>query len=639
MNQYPLWKYILLVVLIVLGVVYTLPNLYGEDYAVQISERDSNTISDQVVTDVEALLTQHKFPYKSVNKDEGTVLVRFDNTDVQLKATDVIKAKMGADYIVAPNLASNTPTWLQKLGADPVKLGLDLRGGVHFLLGVDTDQVIQNRAQGDSHGMGTELRDANIRYKSLGKSANGGVVARFRDEATLNQAYKLLPTRFRDYLFTMTAEGDQFELRATLTEAAITKLQNDAIEQSMRVLRKRIDELHIQEAIVQRQGINKVSVDLPGVQDTTRAKDIIGKTATLEFHMVDDQKDAVAAKSSGVVPLGSKLHMYRDAPVLLKSQIILKGEAITSAMAERGDQGPQVSIRLGGGGGESLFHRVTANSVGKSMAVVYVEYKSKTKLVNGKVEQYNDKEERIISIATIQSALGNSFRITGLQSMQYSNDLALLLRSGSFNAPINFLQERIVGPSLGKANIAKGIMSLQVGMVLVMLFMLLYYRLFGLFANLALLLNLIFIVAILSLYGGTLTLAGIAGLVLTVGMAVDANVLINERIREELRNGMSPQASIKAGYERAFSTIVDANVTTLIVCVVLMAVGNSNVKSFAVTLTFGLLTSMVTAIFFTRACVNLAYGGKAVKTLSIGRSDGRVKNDGNMTTGGTHGVL
>lgn len=619
-NQYPLWKYILLVAMIIGGVIYSLPNLYGEDYAVQVTQRETNTISSQTIDDIKKVLQQQKLPYMSIVQEEGNVLVRFEDTDTQLKATDVIKAKLGDNFVVAPNLASKTPHWLEAIGANPLKLGLDLRGGVHFLLGVDTGQVVKLREQGDVHSMGNELRDKNIRYRALRQLPQGGLVITFKDKASLDAAYKLLPSRFQEYLITETSNNGAFELRAKLTEASATKLENYVVEQSMNILRNRINELGVSEAVVQRQGVNKVSVDLPGVQDTARAKDVIGKTATLQFHMVDSEHDAIAARSSGVVPLGTRLYDHNGVPILLKSQVILKGDAITYAIAERGDQGPQVSIRLGGGG-ESLFHKITAKSVGKSMAVVYVEYKTISKIVNGKLVNKRKKQEKIISVATIQSALGNSFRITGLNTMQYSSDLALFLRSGSFSAPIDFMQERIVGPSLGKANIAKGIMSLEVGALLVILFMIMYYRLFGFIADMAILLNLVILIAILSLMGATLTLPGIAGIVLTVGMAVDANVLINERIREELRNGMSPQASIRAGYERAFSTIVDANVTTLIVALVLYALGTGSIKSFAITLAIGLMTSMLTAIFFTRACVNLIYGGKQVKTLSIGRAD------------------
>ncbi|MCB1827847.1 MAG: protein translocase subunit SecD [Coxiellaceae bacterium] len=620
MNQYPLWKYLLLVVMILFGVLYSLPNLYGEDYAVQITQKDSQTISQQVIHDVEQLLNDHTVAYLSVVEKDGNVLVRFADTDKQLKASDLIKAKLGENYSVAPNLAPRTPKWLRAIGASPLKLGLDLRGGVHFLMGVDTEQVVKLREQGDQHTMGTVLRDKNIRYTTLRRLQTGGIVIRFKTQSDQEAAYAVLSKEFPEYQMTDTGKSGNFEIQAVLTEVAAKRLQDYAVEQSMNILRNRINELGVSEAVVQRQGVNKVSVDLPGVQDTARAKDVIGKTATLEFRMVDDKHDAVAAANSGVIPLGTKLYEYKGVPTLLKSQIILKGDAITYAIGEVGEQGPQVSIRLGGGG-ESLFRKVTANSVGQSMAVVYVEYKTDSKLVNGKIVNKRKRVEQIISIATIQSALGNSFRITGLASMQYANNLALFLRSGSFSAPINFLQERIVGPSLGKANINKGLMSLAVGSLLVILFMIMYYRLFGLIADLAILLNLVFIIALLSLLGATLTLSGIAGIVLTVGMAVDANVLINERIREELRNGMSPQAAIRAGYERAFSTIVDANVTTLIVAVVLFASPSGPVKSFAVTLTIGLMTSMVTAIFFTRACVNLIYGRRQIHSLSIGRAE------------------
>lgn len=618
-NRYPMWKYVLLVFMVIFAAIYAAPNLYGEDIAVQISHQDASPVSQSDVNKVTDALKQHNIPFLSAGIDEKQILVRFEDTDTQLKASDYIKATVGDKYIVAPNLAARTPQWLQNLGAEPLKLGLDLRGGVHFLLNVDINAVMKARETGDVHSISNELRQANIRYSRLTSSPNNGIVINFRDEQTLQQAYKLVPKRFPEYVVTQQMNDGSYTMRAVLSEAAVTKLRNYAVEQSMSILRNRINELGVSEAVVQRQGMSKISVDMPGVQDTTRAKDIIGKTATLEFRLVDDEHDLESAMA-GVVPIGSRLYKREDGrPILLKSQVILRGSSITYATAAFDEtNSPQVNVQLGGGG-ERTFHKVTAANVGKAMAVVYVETKTTQKIVNGEMQTVRTPVEKVINVATIQSALGNSFRITGLQSQRYSQDLALLLRSGSFTAPIEFVQERIVGPKLGKENIRKGITSLIYGFILIVLFMLAYYRMFGFFANMALLLNVVFIVALLSLLGATLTLPGIAGIVLTVGMAVDANVLINERIREELRHGMSPQAAIRAGYERAFSTIVDANVTTLIVAVVLFTLGSGQVKGFAVTLSIGLLTSMLTAIFFTRALVNLIYGKrKTLHSLSIG---------------------
>ncbi len=616
-NKNLTWKYILIIFLGIVGLLYSLPNMYGEDYAVQISGLESKVLAQDDVLKIESLLKEQKLPHLSTVLNEGNVLIRFADTDQQLKASDYIKATVGENYVVAPNLAPRTPKWLQAIGAKPLKLGLDLRGGVHFLMSVDIDAVTKARENGDIHSFGNELKDAKIRYSGLSRSSDGAILIKFKDAENLHKADSQLPRRFPEYLFTQNLSNGIFELKAIMTEAAVTKLSNYAVEQSMSILQNRINELGVSEAVIQRQGVNKISVDLPGVQDTARAKEIIGKTATLEFHMVDVEHDVGSALSS-VAPVGTKMYDYDGRHILLKNQIILSGSSITFATSAFGEDGrPEVNVQLGGGG-ENVFHRVTAENIGKPMAVIYVETKTEKKIVNGVVETFRKPVEKIISVATIQSALGNSFRITGLESQAYAQNLALLLRSGAFTAPIDFIQERIVGPSLGKANIAKGVMSMVVGSLFVFLFMLLYYRLFGFFTDLALILNIFFIISLLSLLGATLTLPGIAAIVLTVGMAVDANVLINERIREELRAGMSPLASIKAGYERAFSTIVDANVTTMIVAVALFALGSGAVKGFAIILLLGLMTSMFTSIFVTHALVNLFYGSRQVRTISIG---------------------
>jgi preprotein translocase subunit SecD len=519
---------------------------------------------------------------------------------------------------VAPNLAPRTPKWLQAIGADPLKLGLDLRGGVHFLLAIDVDESTKARETGEIHTISNDLRKENLRYSSIKRDAQNGIEIVFRDQPTLDKALAYLTTHMPDYVVTKDETNGVYKINAKMTEAAQIKLRDFAVEQTMTILNNRINELGVSEAVVQQQGMNKVSVDLPGVQDTARAKEIIGKTASLRFQMVDEESDLASAQA-GVIPLGSRLYDYEGRHVLLKNQVILQGSSITYATASLGENGrPTVNVRLGGGG-ESLFHRTTAESIGKAMAVVYVETKVEKKIIDGKLETVRKPIEKVISVATIQSALGNNFEITNLSDAQYAQNLALLLRSGAFTAPVDFIQERIVGPSLGKTNIEKGVMSILVGMAAVFIFMIMYYRLFGLFADVALLLNVIFVLSILSLLGATLTLPGIAGIVLTIAMAVDANVLINERIREELRNGVSPQTSIKAGYERALATIIDSNVTTLIVMIVLFALGSGMVKGFAVTVTIGLFTSMITAVMYSRALVNLVYGRRTVKDLSIGR--------------------
>lgn len=560
-SQNSLWKYFLLLGLILLGLIYAAPNLYGENPAIQISAKisgDKKTlpVDTALLERVESILKKNHLSYLNSEHEQDTLLLRFADTDVQLRARDEIVMDLGDNYVVALNLAPRTPHWLRAVGANPMKLGLDLRGGVHFLLDVDIDSVLKAKTEGD-----------------------------------LSQADK-------------KAERD--------------KVTDYAIEQTITTLRNRVNELGVSEASVQRQGTHHVSVDLPGIQDTTRAKDIIGKTATLRFQLADVEHDLRTVLASNKIPVGT--HLFQDdegRPVLLQDPVILKGTSVTYASFVSRDGRPAVNIRLGGGD-ESLFHRITANNIGRPLAVVYVETKSEQKKVGNKTVILRHLIERVISVATIQSALGNDFDITGLPNQRYAENLALLLRSGALAAPVTIIQELTVGPSLGKANIHQGILSVEIGSLLVILFMLFYYRLFGLVADFALLLNIVFIVAILSILGATLTLPGIAAIVLTVGMAVDANVLINERIREELRQGMSPNASIRAGYERAFSTIVDANVTTLIVGLILFVLGSGAVKGFAIILIIGLLSSMVTAIFCTRIIIQLIYSDRHVKKLSIG---------------------
>lgn len=616
MSQYPIWKYIAFIVIILIGLIYAAPNLFGDDPAVQISSPNTVNLPQNLTEQVQQTLKKAQITYKSMKVENGNLLIRFRNPDTQIKARDLLRGTLNDQFVVALNLAPKTPRILQTFGAQPMKLGLDLRGGVHFLLHVDVEGVIKARLDGETHNFTNELRQENIRYVNINLDPPNLITIQFPDEKTLNEAYSILPRKFPDFLITKQKNGN-FVLKASLTEDAINKITDYAVEQNMTILNKRVNELGVNEAVVQRQGRDQVSVDLPGVQDTARAKDILGKTATLKFQMVDT--DHEPSSLSGGAPIGTKIYEYEGRQYALKNQVILNGSSITYATASYGEDGrPNVQIRLGGGG-ESLFHRVTADNIGKLLAVVYVESKVDQKMVNGKLVPVRHQVERVINVATIQSALPNNFQITGLSSEKYAQDLALLLRSGALSAGVDIAQERTVGPSLGAENIKKGLLSLGVGSTLVFIFMLLYYRLFGFFADLALMLNIVFIIAILSILGGTLTLPGMAGIVLTVGMSVDANVLINERIREELRNGMSPLSSIRAGYEKAFATIVDANVTTLIVAIVLFALGSGSVKSFAVTLTIGLATSMVTAIYFTRFLVNLFYLRKRqVKRLSIG---------------------
>lgn len=614
-NKFPIWKYLLLLLIVLVGFVYALPNLYSEDPSIQIS--GNKTTYAEIKPKIESLLDKSHITIKNIAQDDGTLLVRFKTTDAQLKARDMIKSLLGNDYTVALNLTPTTPKWLSRLGAEPMKQGLDLRGGIHFLLEVDVNSVLNRRLEGTLKNIAQELREERIRYIGLMLGKDKELKIRFRTAKDLDDASLIVKQRQPELLATKDELKNTLLLR--LSPSELNNIRQNTIEQTMSILRNRVNELGVGEAVVQQQGATRVAVDLPGIQDAARAKQILGGTATLEFHMVDSTHDPQVAAQTGVVPIGTKLYYMNKRPLLLKRQVVLSGDSITSAISGYDQQTatPSVNIQLGGGG-ESLFTRITRENIGKQLAIVFVESKITPKMVDGKIVRKSKKTERVISAATIQSALGTHFQITGLSSSQEATDLALLLRAGALPAAIYPVEERTVGPSLGKENVERGIISLEVGMLLIVLAMMFYYRLFGLIANIALLLNLILLTALLSIIDATLTLPGIAGIVLTVGMAVDANVLIYERIREELRHGVSPQAAIFAGYEKAFSTIIDANVTTLIVAIVLFAVGTGAVKGFAVTLSIGLVTSMLTGITFTRAMVNLIYGGRQVKRLSIG---------------------
>lgn len=614
-NKYPLWKNLLLIFIVIIGFLYSAPNLFGDDPAIQISSKGDKATDSIVLSQIETFLREHHLFYKSVSLQKEGILIRFNSTDLQLQASDLLKNLLNEDYTVALNLAPATPAWLTKIGAAPMKLGLDLRGGVHFLLNVDTQSVITHRQEGNVNAITTAFREAKIRYTDIILQKDNAILLNFRDIEQANAAKMLIRNDFHD--LELLQQANDKRLIAVLSSTALQNIQRYTLEQTMTTLRNRINELGVSEAVVQQQGNNRISVDLPGIQDTAHAKEILGGTATLEFRMVDQDNDSRTA-ATGVVPPGSSFYVWQGQPILLKNQVILTGTSITDASSSFDEMGrPSVSIRLGGGG-EGLFNRVTAQNIGKLMSVVYVETKLVNQNIDGKQIKTPKKLERIISIATIQSALGNNFQITGLQGQQEAQNLALLLRAGALPAAINYEEERTVGPTLGMENIKKGILSVEVAMLIVILFMALYYRVFGLIADLALGINLILLIALLSLLGATLTLPGIAGIVLTVGMAVDANVLIFERIREELRNGISPQASIRAGYDRALVTIIDANITTLIVAMVLFGIGTDAVKGFAVTLILGLLTSMLSGIMLTRALVNFIYGKRNIKHLSIG---------------------
>lgn len=618
MNKYPSWKYYLVIVVAIWGILYSLPVFYGDDPAVQITGDSGYQIDNKMTQTVEKTLQQAGLKYKSMTTEDKTLLVRFSSTDTQLKAQELIKAAIGDHYTVALNLAPSAPEWLSYLGAKPMKLGLDLRGGVHFLLAVDVNSLVERRIAGDARNIRDELRNARIRQTLLKTTKDNQIIVDFRTQEDLTKAAKLINSHYSE-LDIATTGSATYQLTISMSPEALVQAQNYAVDQTMMIIQNRINELGVAEPIVQRQGADRIAVDLPGIQDTARAKQILGGTATIELHLVD-VNNQVGQVSADNVPAGTKLyHDSAGRSYLVENPVILSGASITGAVATIGENGqPEIQIRLGGGG-ESLFYRTTGANVGKPLAIIFIETKIQNKLVDGKVVQTTRKEERVISAPTIESALGNNFRITGVMDIQEARNLALLLRAGALPAPISFIAESTVGPSLGKENIQKGVFSIEIGLGLIVLFMLIYYRVFGLIANVALLFNLIILVALLSLIEATLTLPGLAAILLTLGMAVDANVLIFERIREELRNGMSPHASIYAGYERAFSAIIDSNLTTLIAAIALFVLGTGAIKGFAVTLTLGLITSMFTSITGTRAIVECTYGRmRHVKKLSIG---------------------
>lgn len=623
MNRYPspLWHYILLALLTIVGVIYALPSFYGEDPAIQISVKENASISETLKNHIASILSAQHLSYQSIQCAENAILVRFRDTETQLKGQDLIQAAMGSDYSVALNLASRTPRWLQAIVEKPMRLGLDLRGGIHFLLNVDVDAMVKAQQTGDLHAMAGVLRERQVQYTAILNDAHG-INIYFRDKASRDKAGIFLQKQFSHYEF----KNKGLTLQGTIFTMVLRQMQQNVVDQIITILRMRVNELGVVEPVIQQQGTNHISIDLPGIQDTAHAKDIIGKVATIRLQLVDVYHDAQVAVKTGVVPVESKLYKYEGYPILLKEQVILKGTSIINASGIIGDNGrPAVQVRVSGSDIHS-FNRITAENIGKPLAVVYIETQTIRHLENGKIVTRYRRVERLINVATIQNALGSNFQITNLSTMEYAKNLAVLLRSGAYLVPVYFVQERVVGPSLGKENIHMGVLSTEISALAIILFMVFYYRLFGIIADVALVLNIIFIIAVLSILGATLTLPGIAGIVLTMGMAVDANVLINERIREELRNGMSPQASIKAGYNRAFATIVDSNVTTLIVMFVLFALGSGPVQGFAVTTSIGLLSSMLTAIFFTRSIVNLIYGRHRISHLSIGIKTKSIKN-------------
>ena len=615
LNKYPLWKYAVIAAVLVLGIIYSLPNLFPADPAVQIQGADAGLVMNQ------ATLERATNALEEANIDHfgeeivgQSALIRVNSNDDQLRAKAVIQRSLGSNYIVALNLAPTTPDWLLAIGAQPMSLGLDLSGGVHFLLEVDMDRFIQSRFESYVSNIKRSFREENIRYRGVDILDDGSIQMLLADEDTRDEADSWLRRNLSEFVREDIEQRNLPGLRLTLTEERIAELEDYAVSQNRTTLNNRVNELGVAEPLVQRQGRNRIVVELPGVQDTAQAKNILGKAANLEFRLE-------ARGSEGeVFPLANSQGGRSTA--MLENDIIVTGDNVTDANATFDENGrPQVSVSLDGEGGARMG-QTTRTSVGRPMGVLFIEQKS---ILQGYEEKdgqpvpiYETVEEKeIISLATIRGVFSNSFVITGLDSSQEASELALLLRAGALAAPMQFVEERTIGPSLGAENIQLGVKSVVIGFALVILFMVAWYKVFGVFASIALTANLVLIVAVMSLMGATLTLPGIAGIVLTVGMAVDANVLIFSRIREELAEGRSPQAAIDAGYGRAFVTILDANLTTLIVAVILFTIGTGPVKGFAVTLSVGIITSMFTAIMLTRALANLTFGGRVLKKLPI----------------------
>ncbi|MBF0218292.1 MAG: protein translocase subunit SecD [Gammaproteobacteria bacterium] len=619
LNQYPLWKYLLLIVFVAVGVIYTLPNLYGDDPSLQISATRMQTVDATTRDKVAEVLKAQQIEPLSYTLGLESLLVRFANTDDQIKAYSSVREALGRSFVVALNLAPATPDWLRSFNALPMYLGLDLRGGVHFLMGIDMEAAIASAVARYTDDVRTLLRDEKVRYLTVeSDERNDRVEIKFRDQETLTLAEDRLRKDFRELTYHSEQRGDLYFLYLSLSEAQQREVRQFALKQNITTLRNRVNELGVAEPVIQQQGDERIVVQLPGIQDTARAKEILGATATLEYHMVDEEHDLQSALA-GRVPPGSRIYHDRNGqPVLLYKRVVITGDQVTDAASGLDPQsgGPLVSVTLDSKGARRMSNN-TRENVGKRMAVVYIETKTETRMVNGEPERSTERIEEVISVAVIREHFSKRFQTSGLDSSDEARNLALLLRAGALAAPIEILEERTIGPSLGQDNIDKGLQSVVIGFLFVIVFMVVKYRLFGMIANAALAFNVVMIVAVLSMLQATLTLPGIAGIVLTVGMAVDANVLIFERIREELRSGNTPQASIHAGYEKAFSTIADANITTLIAALVLFGFGTGPVKGFAITLSIGIITSMITAIMGTRAIVNLTLGGKRLQKLSI----------------------
>ncbi|MFQ1015295.1 protein translocase subunit SecD [Avibacterium paragallinarum] len=615
LNRYPLWKNIMVILVVAIGVLYSLPNLYGEDPAVQISGTRGQEANTTTLSNVQTLLNENHLTTKSIKLENGSILARFHNTDDQLLAKDKISEKLGNNYSVALNLAPATPKWLADIGGNPMKWGLDLRGGVRFLMEVDMNTALTKRQEQLQDGLYAELRKAKYPYTNIRAGENYSTLITLKNPDQLSSLQRLLRQAHPNLVVNEVSNNT---LSLALSDAALNETRDHAIEQNLSILRRRVEELGVSEPVIQRQGADRIVVELPGVQDTARAKEILGATATLEFRLVN-QNANVDAAMRGMLPSDSEVKFDRNnRPVVLYKRAVLGGDHIINASSgmDQHTASPQVSVTLDSEGGD-IMSQTTKMNLKKPMATLYVEYKdSGKKDENGKT--LLTKHEEVINIATIQGRFGSQFQITGIDSPSEAQNLAVLLRSGALTAPIQIVEERTVGPSLGAQNVEQGLQAGLWGLAITLLFMVIYYKVFGLFASLALLANMVLLVGLMSLLpGATLTMPGIAGIILSVGMSVDANVLIFERIKEELRNGRSVQQAINEGYSGAFSSIFDANLTTILTSIVLYAVGTGPIKGFAITLSLGVAISMFTAITGTRMLVNFLYGGKRVEKLSI----------------------
>ena len=614
LNRFPLWKNLMVIIITLIGSLYALPNLYGEDPSVQISGTRGQEATTETLAQVNNALASLNISPKATQLENGSILVRLEKDDQQLPAKEKISEVLGDKYSVALNLAPATPTWLTDIGGSPMKRGLDLRGGVRFLMEVDMNTAMQKQQEGLQDSLRSDFRKEKIGYKAVKKGENFATVIEFNDSADADKAVRLVKHTHTTLEATYNSPT---EVTFALSATGLSSARDMAIEQNLSILRKRVEELGVSEPTIQRQGADRIVVELPGVQDTARAKELLGATATLEFRLVNDAVNPEAA-TRGIVPADSELKYMQDGrPMVLKRKPSLGGEHIIDANSGKDDRGlPQVSIKLDSDGGNQMAE-ITKSAVGKPMATLYSEFKdSGRRDANGKV--ILEKHEEVINVATINSRLGNQFQITGINSPAEAQNLAVLLRSGALIAPIVIVEERTVGASLGADNVEKGVEAGMYGLVLTIIFCLVYYKIFGVFASIALTVNMILTMGLMSLIGATLTMPGIAGIVLAVGMSVDANVLIYERIKEELRNGRSIQQAIHEGYNGAFTSIFDSNLTTVLTSLVLYAVGTGPVKGFAITLALGVMISMFTAITGTRMLVNWVYGGnKRVKKLWI----------------------